>query len=60
MFRKSLVKIGRLLGYEIAKTMSGQEVLVETLLGVKAKGFRLTDANNIVIINVLRSGSTTC
>ena len=35
--------------------MSGQEVLVETLLGVKAKGFRLTDADHIVIINVLRA-----
>jgi len=55
VFRKSLVKLGRLIGYEIARTMRGQEVEVETPLGVKAKGFRLTDADHVIIINVLRA-----
>jgi len=56
-FRKGLVKLGRLIGYELIKTMKVEEFEVETPLGVKAKGFRIPDLSHIVIINVLRAAT---
>ncbi len=37
-FRKGLVRLGRLMGYEIVKSMDIENVEVETPLGVKARG----------------------
>jgi len=56
-FRKGLVKLGRLIGYELIKTMKVEEFEVETPLGVKAKGFRIPDLDHIIIINVLRAAT---
>jgi uracil phosphoribosyltransferase len=55
MFRKGLVKLGRLIGIEIAGTMAYKEVEVDTPTGLKAKGIVLTDAQNVMIVNVLRA-----
>jgi uracil phosphoribosyltransferase len=55
MFRKGLVKLGRLIGIEIAKTMAYTEIEVDTPTGQKAKGIVLTDAQNVMIVNVLRA-----
>ncbi len=57
LFRKGLVKLGRLIGYELIKDMPTEEVLVETPLNVKAKGIRIPQMNHIVIINVLRAAT---
>ena len=54
-FRKGLVKLGRYMGYEIAKTMQYKAVEVETPTGSIAKGVQITDAQNIMIVNVLRA-----
>ena len=54
-FRTGLIQLGQLMGIEIAKTMAYTEVEVETPAGVKAKGISLTDAQNVVIVNVLRA-----
>ncbi|AWR97205.1 uracil phosphoribosyltransferase [Acidianus sulfidivorans JP7] len=56
-FRKGMVRLGRLLGYEIANTMDYEIVEVETPLGVKAKGIRIFDMDNVVIINILRAAT---
>lgn len=56
-FRKGLVKLGRLIGYELIKTMKLEEFEVETPLGMKAKGFRIPDLDHIIIINVLRAAT---
>jgi uracil phosphoribosyltransferase len=54
-FRKGLVKLGRLMGMEIARTMDYKTVEVETPTGKIAKGIQLTDAQNVMIVNVLRA-----
>lgn len=54
-FRKGLVKLGRLIGMEIAKTMHYETIDVNTPTGVKAKGIKLTDAEHVMIVNVLRA-----
>lgn len=54
-FRKGLVKLGRLMGIEIARTMEYRTVEVETPTGKVAKGIQLTDAQNVMIVNVLRA-----
>ncbi|MFP3160759.1 MAG: uracil phosphoribosyltransferase [Vulcanisaeta sp.] len=54
-FRKGLVRLGRLMGYEIVKSMDIETVEVETPLGVKAKGVRIKDLDHVVIIQVLRA-----
>ncbi len=54
-FRKGLVRLGRLMGYEIVKSMDIETVEVETPLGVKAKGVRIRDLDHVVIIQVLRA-----
>ncbi len=56
-FRKGLVKLGRLIGYELMKTMNLEEFEVETPLGMKAKGFKIPDLDHIIIINVLRAAT---
>jgi uracil phosphoribosyltransferase len=56
-FRKGLVKLGRLIGYELIKTMELEEIEVETPLMVKAKGYRIPDLDHIIIINVLRAAT---
>ncbi|BDB97128.1 uracil phosphoribosyltransferase [Saccharolobus caldissimus] len=54
-FRKNLVRLGRILGYEIANTLDYDIVEIETPLGYKTKGINISDLNNIVIINILRA-----
>ncbi len=54
-FRKGVVKVGRLMGYEIIRSMTHEEVIVETPLGVKARGIRIPDLDSIVIVNILRA-----
>lgn len=54
-FRKGLVKLGRIIALEIARTMDHQVVEVETPTGMKAKGIKLTDAEHVMIVNVLRA-----
>ncbi|TRM85648.1 uracil phosphoribosyltransferase, partial [Sulfolobus sp. A20-N-G8] len=54
-FRKNLVRLGRIIGYEIANTLDYDIVEVETPLGIRTKGINITDLNNIVIINILRA-----
>jgi len=54
-FRKGLVKLGRILGFEIVKTFNTVEKEVETPLGVKAKGIEIPDTDNVVLITVLRA-----
>ena len=56
-FRKGLVKLGRLIGYELIKTMQFEDVEVETPLGVKARGIKISDMEHVVIINVLRAAT---
>ncbi|MGQ9759754.1 MAG: uracil phosphoribosyltransferase [Candidatus Methanomethylicaceae archaeon] len=50
-----MVKLGRLIALEIAKTMDYQIVEVDTPTGMKAKGMKLTDAEHVMIVNVLRA-----
>jgi len=54
-FRKGLVKLGRILGFEIAATMKAVEKEVETPLGVRARGIDIPDIDNVVLITVLRA-----
>ncbi|WP_069807276.1 uracil phosphoribosyltransferase [Vulcanisaeta thermophila] len=54
-FRKGLVRLGRLIGYEIVKSMDVETVEVETPLGVKARGVRIRDLDHVVIVQVLRA-----
>jgi len=55
MFRSILEEIGYIIGLEIVKNMDTREVYTETPLGVKAKGIKIIDKDNVVIINVLRA-----
>ncbi len=54
-FRRALALLGKLTAFEIARTMSYEEVEVETPMCVKSSGVSLTDAQNVVVINVLRA-----
>lgn len=56
-FRKTLVRLGRIIGYEILNMLDYNIVEVETPLGVKAKGVYIYDLENIVIINILRAAT---
>ena len=56
-FRKTLVKLGRIIGYEILNMLDYTIVEVETPLGVKAKGVYIYDLENIVVINILRAAT---
>jgi len=53
-FRKGLVRLGRVLGLAIYNDMSAKKVTVETPLGT-AEGVEVPDAENVVIITVLRA-----
>ncbi|WP_292000572.1 uracil phosphoribosyltransferase [Caldivirga sp.] len=54
-FRKGLVRLGRLIGYEIIKSFETYSVEVETPLGVKARGVRIKDVDKVIIVQVLRA-----
>ncbi|MCG2880529.1 MAG: uracil phosphoribosyltransferase [Vulcanisaeta sp.] len=54
-FRKGLVRLGRLIAYEIVKSFDVEPVEVETPLGVKARGVRIKDLDHVVIVQVLRA-----
>lgn len=54
-FRKGLVRLGRLIAYEIVKSLDVEPVEVETPLGVKARGVRIKDLDHVVIVQVLRA-----
>jgi|SRR5579884_1209282 uracil phosphoribosyltransferase len=54
-FRKGVVKAGRLMGYEIIRTMPVRKTKVTTPLNVQADGIVIPDLENIVIVNVLRA-----
>ena len=55
-FRKNLVRLGRLIGYEIADNLDHEETVVQTPLAA-AKGVIIKDLDNVVIINVLRAAT---
>ncbi|ABP94203.1 MULTISPECIES: uracil phosphoribosyltransferase [Metallosphaera] len=57
MFRKGMVRLGRLIGYEIANHLDFDIVKVVTPLGVEAKGVVIKDLDNIMIVNVLRAAT---
>ncbi|MEM4485238.1 MAG: uracil phosphoribosyltransferase [Sulfolobales archaeon] len=54
-FRKSLVRLGRIIGMEIVRHLSVEKIYVRTPLGVLAEGIRIPDMDHVVIINVLRA-----
>jgi uracil phosphoribosyltransferase len=54
-FRKSLVRLGRILGLEIIEDLDTEPVEVETPLGVKVKGVKIRELDNVIIITVLRA-----
>jgi uracil phosphoribosyltransferase len=55
-FRKNLVRLGRLLGYEVADTLSYVETEVETPVG-RSKGIVIDSLDRVVIISVLRAAT---
>jgi uracil phosphoribosyltransferase len=55
-FRKGMVRLGRILGYEIADIFDSSDILVDTPVA-KAKGLVINDIDNIVIINVMRAAT---
>jgi len=54
-FRKILEELGYLLGIELSRSLTLEEVYVETPLRVKARGIRIKDVDNIVLIAILRA-----
>ena len=54
-FRKGLVRLGRILGLEIVEDYDVEEYVVETPLGVKFKGVRITNLEDTIIVTVLRA-----
>jgi uracil phosphoribosyltransferase len=54
-FRKGLVRLGRILGFEIIEDYEYKELDVETPLGVSVRGLRVKDLDNTIIITVLRA-----
>ncbi|MGB9704978.1 MAG: uracil phosphoribosyltransferase [Pyrobaculum sp.] len=53
-FRKGLVRLGRIIGYELAKTFPTRYVEVETPLG-RATGVDIIGLDRVVIVQVLRA-----
>jgi uracil phosphoribosyltransferase len=53
-FRKGLVRLGRIVGYELVKTFPVRTVDVETPLGV-ARGVEIVGLDRVVIVEVLRA-----
>ena len=56
-FRKGLVRLGRALGLEIIEDYDVEEVYVETPLGAKARGIKIKDLDNTIIVTVLRAAT---
>lgn len=54
-FRKGLVKLGRLLGFEIARTFDVTRRVVVTPLNVEAEGVEIPDIDRVVLVTVLRA-----
>ncbi|MEM2237636.1 MAG: uracil phosphoribosyltransferase [Candidatus Caldarchaeum sp.] len=54
-FRKGLVKLGRLLGFEIVRTFETKRRVVVTPLDKPAEGIDIPDIDNVVLITVLRA-----
>ncbi|AEB94137.1 uracil phosphoribosyltransferase [Metallosphaera cuprina] len=57
MFRKGMVRLGRLIGYEISNNLDLDIIQVTTPLGANVKGVMIKDLENIMIINVLRAAT---
>ncbi len=55
VFRGCLRDLGTIMGYEIARSMNVEEVSVRTPLGAVAKGVRVTEAERVVLVQVLRA-----
>ncbi|MEF8785114.1 MAG: uracil phosphoribosyltransferase [Haloarculaceae archaeon] len=56
-FRKGLVKLGRICGYEIADArLNTESVPVETPL-TETRGERITNLDDVVVVNVLRAAT---
>jgi uracil phosphoribosyltransferase len=55
-FRKNLVRLGRIIGYEIADSLDYTEVIVHTPISV-ARGVVIRDLDHVVIVNVLRAAT---
>lgn len=53
-FRKGLVRLGRIVGYELVKTFPTRQVEVETPLG-KATGVEIVGLDKVVIVQILRA-----
>ncbi|QKQ99841.1 uracil phosphoribosyltransferase [Metallosphaera tengchongensis] len=56
-FRKGMVRLGRLIGYEIANRLDFEIVEVKTPIGVSTKGLVIRDIDNILIVNILRAAT---
>jgi uracil phosphoribosyltransferase len=55
VFKLSLVRLGRILGFEIIEDYEYEKLDVETPLGVSVRGLRVKDLDNTIIITVLRA-----
>ncbi|MCL5788440.1 MAG: uracil phosphoribosyltransferase [Candidatus Marsarchaeota archaeon] len=55
-FRKNMVRLGRILGYEIADSLGSVEVEVQTPLA-RTKGTVIDSLDRVVIVNVLRAAT---
>lgn len=53
-FRKGLVRLGRIVGYELVKTFPVRAVEVETPLG-RASGVEIVGLDKVVIVQILRA-----
>lgn len=53
-FRSGITEIGRLFAYEFVNTLKKEPVNVQTPLGI-AKGIKIKDMENIVVVSVLRA-----
>ncbi len=53
-FRKGLVRLGRIMGFEIIKDFPVREVKVRTPLG-EARGIEIEGMDNVIIVTVLRA-----
>ncbi|MEZ0318720.1 MAG: uracil phosphoribosyltransferase [Pyrobaculum sp.] len=53
-FRKGLVRLGRIIGYELVKTFPTRQVEVETPLG-RAVGVDIVGLDRVVIVQILRA-----
>ncbi|MDG6935135.1 MAG: uracil phosphoribosyltransferase [Nitrososphaerota archaeon] len=54
-FRKGVVKVGRLMGYEMVRSFHTSEVSVTTPLGATAPGIQIPEMEHVVIVNILRA-----